>query len=146
MAQGNSFESFAADCDCSFETLYEWARVHPDFSEAKKIGITKLLKFDEQVARAGTTGQLTRLSKTIKITDPETGETREEKEYVGAAFAQTYHIFLMKNRYSKFYRDKIQLEGNITLDPNKSAEVLNKIMNDPQLAEVAKLIAEKMAE
>jgi hypothetical protein len=77
MAQGNSFESFAADCDCSFESLYEWARVHPDFSEAKKIGMTKLLKFDEQVARAGTTGQLTRLSKTIKITDPETGETIE---------------------------------------------------------------------
>lgn len=146
MASGLSFESFAADCDCSFDTLYEWVKVHPEFSEAKKIGMTKLLKYDENVARAGSTGQLTRLSKTIETIDPITGERKIEKEHVGATFAQTYHIFLMKNRYSKYYRDKIQIEGHITHDPKKEKEAVDAILNDPELAEAALKMAEKLSE
>lgn len=40
MAQGYSFESFGGVIDppCSTDTLYEWCKVHPEFSEAKKRG------------------------------------------------------------------------------------------------------------
>jgi hypothetical protein len=145
MAAGNSFESFAAECDCSFDTLYEWVKVHSNFSEAKKIGMAKLLKFDESIAKAGSTGQLTRLAKTSRITD-ESGNIRDEKEYVSATFAQTYHIFLMKNRYSKYYRDKIQIESSVISDPVKTAEAIKSIMDDPEMSEVARKIAEKLAE
>lgn len=40
MAGGHSFESFAGrpDVRVNIDTLYEWAKVHPQFSEAKSIG------------------------------------------------------------------------------------------------------------
>lgn len=44
---GLSFESFGAKINCHFDTLYEWVKVHHEFSEAKKLGTTKsLLKFE----------------------------------------------------------------------------------------------------
>lgn len=39
----NSFESFAAKVDTCVDTLYEWEKVHPDFSEAKRRGVAKSL-------------------------------------------------------------------------------------------------------
>jgi len=47
MAKGLSFESFAGLIDVHIDTLYEWAKVHQSFSEAKKRGTAKsLLKFE----------------------------------------------------------------------------------------------------
>lgn len=43
MQEGYSFESFAGTVDVCFDTLYEWAKVHPEFSEAKKNGLGKNL-------------------------------------------------------------------------------------------------------
>lgn len=36
MKEGYSFEAFAAVVNVCEDTLYEWAKVQPDFSEAKK--------------------------------------------------------------------------------------------------------------
>ena len=58
MAEGLSFESFAADCDVSYDTLYEWERVHPEFSEAKKIGEPKNYKFWTKLGRDGSQGKI----------------------------------------------------------------------------------------
>lgn len=52
MAGGLSFESFAAKCDCCIDTLYEWAKVHLEFSEAKRRGTAKSLYWFEQIGRA----------------------------------------------------------------------------------------------
>lgn len=47
MAKGFSFETFAATIDVCYDTLYEWEKVHPEFSESKKRGVMKsLLKFE----------------------------------------------------------------------------------------------------
>lgn len=82
MAEGYSFESFAALIDVSRETLYEWGRVHPEFSDSKKTAFDKNLLFWE---RAGITGM------------------RSPKE-----FCATTWIFNMKNRHK--WRDKQEVE------------------------------------
>ena len=41
MSEGLSFESFGSEVDVNRDTLYEWAKVHPEFSDAKKLGFTK---------------------------------------------------------------------------------------------------------
>lgn len=38
MKEGKSFESFAPLAGVNRDTLYEWERVHPSFSDAKKMG------------------------------------------------------------------------------------------------------------
>jgi hypothetical protein len=49
MAQGYSFESFAALLSVHKDTLYEWVKVHKEFSDAKRIGTEKCrLYFETQ--------------------------------------------------------------------------------------------------
>ena len=57
-AEGYSFESFGAIADCCFDTLHEWVKVYPDFSDAKKQGKPKSLYWWETVGRGGVTGKL----------------------------------------------------------------------------------------
>lgn len=52
MADGYSFESFGAIIDVCADTLYEWAKVHPEFSESKRRGELKSLHLAEQTLRA----------------------------------------------------------------------------------------------
>jgi len=56
MEKGFSFESFAADIDCGSETMYGWARVHAEFSQAKKIGHEKGRKQLETIGMMGMKG------------------------------------------------------------------------------------------
>lgn len=46
-SQGFSMESFAAKIGVNRDTLLEWARVHPEFSGAKKDAIDKCQAFHE---------------------------------------------------------------------------------------------------
>lgn len=148
MEDGNSFWSFGGIIGVCFDTLHNWTKLYPDFSEAKKIGTSKLLLFDERIAKAGTTGQLKRQSKLIKKTKEKedgTTETTEETEFEAAPFAQSYHIFMMKNRYPRLYRDKIHIDTNVK-DSQKATNILKDIMKDPALAEAARIIAEKLSD
>ena len=52
MSKGFSVESFAAKIDCSIDSIYEWAKVHPNFSEAKKRGTAKSMYWFEQIGNA----------------------------------------------------------------------------------------------
>jgi len=52
MAGGLSFETFAGTVNVCSETLYEWVRVHKDFSLAYKKGTDKRKLFGESVYRA----------------------------------------------------------------------------------------------
>lgn len=144
MAKGGSFWSFAADVDVCFDTLSEWCKVHPEFSEAKSVGMAKLLKFDEHLNLAGSSGQLTRISKVETIVDPE-GNTRKIEHKEAATFAQTYRIFTMKNRYPKLYRDKIELETTVD-DTKKTSKVIEEVMNNPELRDAALAIAEMLSD
>ena len=57
MAKGYSFEAFGADVDCGKDTLYEWAKVHPEFSDAVEKGRIRSLKFWETLGMNGTVGK-----------------------------------------------------------------------------------------
>lgn len=80
MAEGLSFDAFAGRVEVTRETLYEWARVHSEFSDAKKIGFSKCLTMWEELG--------------VKIAK---GEIQGQPA--------TWFIN-MKNRFPKTWRDK----------------------------------------
>lgn len=53
---GKSFESFGSEVHCHRDTLYEWIKVHPEFSDAKKIAEQYLLDFYEEATRNAAVG------------------------------------------------------------------------------------------
>ncbi len=53
MSEGYSFESFGGIIEVAEDTLYEWAKVHEDFSVSKKIGTQKSMVWWEQIGRKG---------------------------------------------------------------------------------------------
>jgi hypothetical protein len=90
MTKGLSFESFAAECGVHFDTLYEWVKKNPEFSEAKKIGTSLSLKFWEKIGMDGVKGDL--------------------KNFNVAGW-----IFNMKNRFR--WTDKVEVSGQTTVKP-----------------------------
>ena len=58
MAEGYSFETFAAKIDVNRDTLYDWTYEHGAFSDAKKRGEVKSQEWYETVGRAMMTGKL----------------------------------------------------------------------------------------
>jgi len=58
MGKGHSFESFGGKVKVSFDTLYEWAKANPKFSEAKKAGRSAGLETLEALAFQGMQGKL----------------------------------------------------------------------------------------
>lgn len=55
MGRGLSFASFGGIVGCSEDTLHEWKKVHPKFSESEYIGRTKSMLFWEEMGIVGTT-------------------------------------------------------------------------------------------
>lgn len=58
MKGGLSFESFAGAIQVNRDTLYEWAKIHDDFSDAKKNGSSASQLFWEQMGRSGAGGKI----------------------------------------------------------------------------------------
>lgn len=56
MSEGLSFLSFAGVVSVSYDTLYEWEKVHPEFSDAKGIARAKQLIWDERLLNKGSQG------------------------------------------------------------------------------------------
>lgn len=79
MSAGYAFESFSATIGVHRDTLYEWEKVHPEFSEAKKKGTEASFLWWEKLGMAGAVGKV--------------------KNFNAAVW-----IFSMKNKFG--YRDK----------------------------------------
>jgi len=90
MGQGLSYQSFAAIVDVDADTLYNWEKLHPEFSDTKKRAFSKCLLRWEQIGLTGTLG--------INTKDNKLG-----------AFNSTAWIFNMKNRFN--WRDKHEHVG-----------------------------------
>lgn len=56
MGQGFSQAAFAGKIGVNEDTIYEWKKVHPAFSEATKRGVAKSQLFWERLGLEGTTG------------------------------------------------------------------------------------------
>lgn len=85
MKDGLSFESYAAIIDVHRDTLYEWVKVHKDFSDAKKKAVDHCMLFWERVGVAGATGKL-------------------------PGFQTGAWVFNMKNRFSWTDRQELTVE------------------------------------
>lgn len=99
MDQGYSFESFAADVDVDRDTLYEWAKVHPQFSDAKKRGFAKSLKFLE---KAGL-----------------------DSIFDCAGFNTTLYIFTMKSRFKMWDRPVLEPSASLPADNAERLKILS---------------------
>ncbi|MEE8234088.1 MAG: hypothetical protein V3R41_05360, partial [Gammaproteobacteria bacterium] len=53
MSKGLSFESFAAITDTCRDTIYEWVKVHKEFSDAKRGAFAKSQLFWEEIGIEG---------------------------------------------------------------------------------------------
>lgn len=110
MAQGFSFETFAATIDCASSTLYVWEKEYPGFLEAKGIAFDKCMFFWEK--------------KGMDLVD---GKVK------GSAPAW---IYSMKCRFPGQWTEKkeIQLSGEVkTSDPElvkKELEELKKMLKE----------------
>lgn len=123
LAQGLSVECFTAtlyekygdDTPSSKDTIYEWVKLYPEFSDAKRRGESLGQKFWENLGRAGAAGKLQN-------------------------FNSTAWVFNMKNRYR--WRNEIQVEhsGSISKGPD-----ITKLLGNPELAEKVAEIAEALS-
>ena len=103
MALGFSFESFAGKIEVAEDTLYEWQKVNLDFSEAHRIGKSKMRVFWEELGIVGTT---------------------EGKNFNASAWA-----FNMKNKLrwtdrNDFTSDDQKLEGLVVVKDGSSSQPL----------------------
>lgn len=90
MAEGFSFETFAATIDCNRDTLYEWCKVHKEFSDAKKDGMDKSQIYFEKLGKAAMLGKI-------------------------EGFSASVWIFSMKNRFR--WQDKVEISGGDETKP-----------------------------
>lgn len=144
MKDGNSFWSFAAKVGTCFKTLGNWTKAHGDFLQAKKTGEALLLAFDEELAKAGTAGQLERRSKiirrTIKHKDGRV-ENIEEEVFESAAFSASYHRFMMRNRWRGMYADKLIVDTAPAKTTQATDEIKKLMASDPAVAAVMRKLA-----
>ncbi len=141
MKKGGSIESFGAKVHCAVSTLYEWFKEYPEFSEAKKIAISYLHEFWENLGKTMATGQLRRTSKETPMLDS-LGQPIYDKEgrplmtreyeYAGTASPSVW-IFSAKNMMK--WRDRHDLEvsgkdgGPVNFSSLSDKELKEKIAN-----------------
>ncbi len=87
MEKGYSFESFAGAISVDRDTLYEWVKTRPEFSDAKKVGIEKGRLFWERISILAVAGKV-------------------------PGFNATAWIFTMKNRFE--WKDRQEVSGETT--------------------------------
>ena len=100
MSSGYSIESFGAVVGVSRETVFEWAKVHPDFSNAIKRGTDQSLLFWERMGMTGMAGKIQGFNAAVYIFNmknrfkwrdvPLPEESAKEKAYE-SIFAQAIH-------------------------------------------------------
>lgn len=139
MENGGSIESFGAYLARKYgrksmvhkDTIYEWAKVHEEFSDAKRLGESLSLLWFEELGAAGMRGQLKVLVKELTLPDGTVVQ-----EYDKANFGQAAWVFSMKNRHG--WRDKKELVG-------PDGKGLFDNMSDEQLKAELESISQRLA-
>jgi len=98
MSKGYSFDSFGAVVDVCEDTLYEWKKVHLNFSDSYKKGRTLSLYEWEKMGIHATQGKPFLYKRKIASKDQAGNAVVKEVEEQGSFNATTW-IFNMKNRF-----------------------------------------------
>lgn len=101
MRKGLSFESFAGEVMVSKQTLYTWLNQHPEFKDAKEVGLSASLLFWEKMGIAAACGQLKGFSAAVWIFNVKNRfgwKDRQEIEHTGPE-GESFgvHIYLPDN-------------------------------------------------
>ena len=107
MKTGKSFPSFGALVGVHFDTLYEWVKQFPEFSEAKKMGETHAFLFWEHLGMQGIQGQLPK-------------------------FNATGWIFSMKNKFRKVEQSELRSEKEAEVDYNRIRFKVLAVLRSPE--------------
>jgi hypothetical protein len=107
MAQGFSFESFAAVTNTTRETLYHWCDSQPDFLHAKKEATMHCMMFWEKLG----------INNVLNIEEQYDRFERRSKSLNSAVW-----IFNMKNRFK--WTDRVEVQGG---DPAKPIHLNYKL-------------------
>lgn len=110
MKKGYSFESFGATMGISRDNVYEWAKKHPEFSEAKKLALDQSLLYWERQGKKGLWSHAR-----------------------GKQFNATVWIFNMKNRHN--WRDNKEPPPSDDAPSNAPQIVVNLPDNGRQVQE-----------
>lgn len=95
MAQGYSIEACGGEIGVHKDTIYEWVKIYPEFSDAKKIGESKSRLFWEKLG----------ILHIVNKSDAESWHEGGSKSKSRALNASAW-IFNMKNRFG--WKDKIE--------------------------------------
>lgn len=106
--KGLSYEAFAGVVDVCVDTLYEWEKVHPKFSEAKKKAFAQSRLWWEQQGIDGLYSVTTR--------DGEGGSST-------VSMNSTLWIFQMKNRFPKEWRDRHEIQTEVKITDEVQAQI-----------------------
>lgn len=125
MKKGNSFESFGAVCHCSVASLMNWQNSHEEFFLARKVGLTYLRRFYEELGKTIATGQLRRLVSEKPMVDAmgnamydASGQIMMERTYAPAIPNAAVFIFMTKNILG--WRNEVNLTFQ-EIPPNSDA-------------------------
>lgn len=84
MGQGYSLTAFAGSIGVCRDTLNEWTRRHPEFSDAVKVGKAKrTMKLEETLLLGETGPKVTAHIFALKNADPEGWKDKQEHEHTG---------------------------------------------------------------
>jgi hypothetical protein len=125
LAEGLSFESFAAVVDTCKQTIYTWLEKFPEFSAARANGNEKSRLYWERLGR----------------------DHILNSSIVGVASKSlnaTVWIFNMKNRFPDEWRDKKEITGDIKTGPDLTG-LMSEAADDPQLLAALRLVGDKLS-
>lgn len=106
--KGKSIEAFAGKIGVSIDTIYEWAKVHPEFSEAKKVAYAASLSWWEDF------GQDNLLSTT------ESSGWAGAKDTSSKSLNSSVWIYNMKCRFRKQYTEVQKIKQIIDETSNQT--------------------------
>jgi hypothetical protein len=123
MAKGFSFEAFSGHIEVNQDTLHEWAKRHPDFSEAKDMAFAKNREFWEALGING---------------------IHNESWHQGGSKSlnASVWIFNMKNRFK--WRDRVEHSGGIETDGTRKK--LEKLLLNPDLSSAARKLCLELSD
>lgn len=149
MARGFSFESFGAEVGCHRDTLYEWVKRHPTFSDAKKLGEARrehfLIRMGHGIA-LGTHRYLVKETPVLAGGRPmldEQGQPVLERHYASSRCNASAWIFLCKNMLGWRDRSDISVGGQPGGHPIEVAR-FDDAERTERLAELQRLQAARL--